>query len=145
MVFSLNQSERVQFRIYLLLELLERNKFMNESTILVKIEREKEIITENPFRINKMKFQIQERGYLYLKEPMVDLVTVQIQFPSFLKILSSNSFSFRENSVRISLPFLNSSPLEFVCLRKGRGTVFFTLTNQQGESKYELGIVEVLE
>ncbi len=147
-VFSLNQAERVNFRLYLLLEYLERNKLKDKSISLKTMDSllgEKESTGEQPIRINKMSFQIQDRGYLYFKEPVTDFLSIQIQLPSFLKFLSSNAFQIRENSLQITPPILPHIPLEFLCLEKGKGSIHFIITYQTGEYDYELGIVEVLE
>ena len=95
--------------------------------------------------INKMKYEINEVGYIYsnVKDDMN--LYLEIQFPAFLKILTNHHFPIKMNSITVPFPYLSSSPIEFIPIIKGRGSIVYIVHNDKIQTIRELGILEVFE
>jgi hypothetical protein len=141
--FKIDSSYREKFQMFLLLEFRRNNIYcLKRKTLSV----ERDGISNVPqIYINKMKYQMNEVGYIYsnVKDDMN--FYLEIQFPAFLKILTNHQFHIKMNAITIDFKYLSACPIEFVPILKGRGNIVYIVHNGNIQIIRELGILEVVE
>ena len=142
--FKIDSPYREKFRMFALLEFIDDNVYCLKSTIAT-VERNDYINVPQIF-INKMKYQINEVGYIYSNEKDDERnLYLEIQFPAFLKILNNHHFPIKMNSITVPFRYLSSSPIEFIPIIKGKGSIVYIVHNDKIQTIRELGILEVFE
>ncbi len=141
--FKIDSPYREKFRMFTLLEFMGNNRYCLKSSIS-SVEKNENLSVPQIF-INKMKYQINEVGYIYsnIKEDMN--FYLEIQFPAFLKILTNHHFHIKKNSITVPFKFLSTYPIEFIPISKGRGNIVYIVHNVNFQIIRELGILEVVE
>jgi hypothetical protein len=141
--FKIDSPYRDKFRMYALLEFIENKGSCLKSSIS-SIEKNENLSVPLIF-INKMKYQINEVGYIYsnVKDDMN--FYLEIQFPAFLKILTNHHFHIKKNSITVPFKYFSASPIEFIPTLKGRGNIVYIVHNGNFQIIRELGILEVAE
>ncbi len=141
--FKIDSPYRDKFRMFTLLEFMGNNVYSLKSSIAT-VERNDNLNVPQIF-INKMKYQINEVGYIYsnVKDDMN--LYLEIQFPAFLKILTNHHFHIKVNSIIVPFHYLSTSPIEFIPIIKGKGSIVYIVHNDNIQTIRELGILEVVD